>query len=59
LSIAAMNWARRRVLTPALKLVLMALADSADDQGVCWPSIRPHAKKCTVSTRTVPTSCAH
>jgi hypothetical protein len=54
-----MNWARRRALTPALKLVLMALADSADEQGVCWPSIRTLAKKCTVSTRTVPTSCEH
>ncbi|MGB5741636.1 MAG: helix-turn-helix domain-containing protein, partial [Sedimenticolaceae bacterium] len=34
-----MNWAWRQTLTPTLKLVLMALADSADDQGVCWPSV--------------------
>ena len=48
-----MNWAWRQVLTPTLKLVLMALADAADDQGVCWPSVSTLAKKCTVSKRTV------
>jgi len=48
-----MNWAWRQVLTPTLKLVLMALADAADDQGVCWPSVSTLAKKCSVSTRTV------
>ena len=48
-----MNWAWRQTLTPTLKLVLMALADAADDQGVCWPSISTLAKKCSVSTRTV------
>lgn len=48
-----MNWAWRQVLTPTLKLVLMALADAADDHGVCWPSVSTLAKKCTVSTRTV------
>lgn len=48
-----MNWAWRQTLTPTLKLILMALADAADDQGVCWPSVSTLAKKCTVSTRTV------
>ena len=48
-----MNWAWRQALTPTLKLVLMALADAADDQGVCWPSVSTLAKKCSVSTRTV------
>lgn len=48
-----MNWAWRQALTPTLKLILMALADAADDQGVCWPSVSTLAKKCTVSTRTV------
>ncbi|MGB5255148.1 MAG: helix-turn-helix domain-containing protein, partial [Sedimenticolaceae bacterium] len=47
-----MNWAWRQALTPTLKLVLMALADAADDQGVCWPSVSTLAKKCSVSTRT-------
>ena len=53
LSIAAMNWAWRQALTPTLKLVLMALADAADEHGVCWPSVSTLAKKCSVSTRTV------
>ena len=53
LSIAAMNWAWRQMLTTTLKLVLMALADAADDQGVCWPSVSTPVKKCSVSTRTV------
>ena len=48
-----MNWAWRQALAPTLKLVLMALADAADDQGACWPSIATLARKCTVSTRTV------
>lgn len=48
-----MNWAWRQALTPTLKLVLMALADAADDRGVCWPRVSTLAKKCTVSMRTV------
>lgn len=35
------------------KLVLLALADCADDEGVCWPSIATLARKCTKSERTV------
>jgi hypothetical protein len=31
----------------------MALADAADDHGVCWPSVSTLARKCSVSTRTV------
>ena len=48
-----MNWAWQQSLAPTLKLVLMALADAADDHGVCWPSVSSLAKKCSVSTRTV------
>ena len=48
-----MNWAWRQTLAPTLKLVLMALADAADDQGVCWPSVSTLARKCSVSTHTV------
>ena len=48
-----MNWAWRQTLAPTLKLVLMAPADAADDQGVCWPSVSTLARKCSVSTRTV------
>jgi hypothetical protein len=40
-------------LPPTPKLVLMALADAADDHGVCWPSVTTLARKCSVSPRTV------
>ncbi len=48
-----MNWAWHQSLKPVPKLVLMALADAADDMGVCWPSVSTVATKCNVSTRTV------
>jgi hypothetical protein len=48
-----MNWAWHQDLKPVPKLVLMALADAADDQGVCWPSVAKLATKVGVSTRTV------
>lgn len=48
-----MNWAWGVRLSPTLKLLLMALADIADDDGVCWPGIALLAKKCCVSDRTV------
>jgi len=48
-----MNWAWGQALPPTPKLVLMALADAADDHGVCWPSAATLARKCSVSTRTV------
>jgi hypothetical protein len=34
-----MNWAWRQQLTPTAKLVLMSLANAADDHGVYWPSV--------------------
>ena len=52
-SIAAMNWAWQQPLSPALKLILMALSDAADDSGICWPSVSSVAVKCNLSTRTV------
>ena len=48
-----MHWAWHQALKPVPKLVLMALADAADDQGVCWPSVATVAVKVGVSTRTV------
>ena len=48
-----MNWAWHQDLKPVPKLVLMALADAADDQGICWPSVATIATKVGVSTRTV------
>lgn len=48
-----MNWAWRQALAPTVKLVLMSLADAADDHGVCWPSLPTVARKCNISPRTV------
>ena len=48
-----MNWAWDQQLSPTPKLILMALADAANDYGVCWPSVSTVAKKCCVSVRTV------
>ncbi|MET0072248.1 MAG: helix-turn-helix domain-containing protein [Candidatus Thiodiazotropha sp.] len=48
-----MNWAWHQALKPVPKLVLMALADIADDKGICWPSIATLAAKCNLSTRTI------
>jgi len=48
-----MNWAWHQALKPVPKLVLMALADAADDEGICWPSVATLASKVGVSTRTV------
>ena len=53
MSIAAMHWAWHQALKPVPKLILMALADAADDQGVCWPSIPTVARKCCLSKRTI------
>jgi helix-turn-helix protein len=35
------------------KLVMLALADNANDEGVCWPSITTIALKCSMSDRAV------
>lgn len=40
----------------AKKLVLLSLADHANDEGYCWPSVRTIAKKSSVSERWV-SSC--
>jgi len=35
------------------KLVALALADIADDEGRCWPSVRHIARKCSMDERSV------
>jgi hypothetical protein len=48
------TWAWAQVVTPpAAKLVLMALADTANDDGTCWPSKRTVAAKTGISERSV------
>ena len=40
-------------ITPTQKLVLLALADWANDEGLCWPSIRRLADKSSLTSRCV------
>ncbi len=53
MSIEAVRWGLRQDLPPTPKLVLVALGESADDQGVCWPSVPTLARRCSLSVRTV------
>lgn len=48
-----MTWAFEQDLTPDLKIVLLALADYADPDGVCFPGQKAIAKKCSMAERTV------
>jgi len=48
-----MNWAWEQSLPCSPKLILMALADAANDSGDCWPKVKTIARKCSVSERTV------
>jgi len=51
---AARDWAwARRELIPALRLVLLALAEHADAQGACWPSLSRLAQLAELDRRTV------
>ena len=43
-------------LADSEKLVLLALADCANDEGDCWPSMATLVKKCSKSDRTVQAS---
>lgn len=53
MSIKAMNWAWQvKGLKPGEKLVLMKLADHANDSGLCWPGKSSIAEDCEVSKRT-------
>lgn len=40
-------------MTPAQKAVLISLSDNANDEGVCWPSIKTIAKRTCLSERGV------
>ena len=53
MSLRVMSWAWSVQLSPTPKLVLMALADEADDTGFCFPSQRRIAAKCSITDRTV------
>lgn len=54
MSIEALSWAWKQHDAPlTAKLVLIALADHADHEGVCWPGQRGLGEKCGVSRQAV------
>lgn len=44
---------------PAQRLMMLALADSANDQGVTWPAVATLAEKCSVVPRTAQRTLAN
>ena len=59
MSRAARDWAWDcRGLTPAQRLVLLALAEHADEAGGCWPSLSRLAARAELDRRTVTRSLA-
>lgn len=52
-------WKQAPVTDPTCLLVLLSLADQANDDGVCWPSVGSIAARCRVSERTVKRWLAH
>ena len=55
MSIAQMTlvWGLPEEVGPADRLVLLALADCANDDGRCWPGVATVARKCAMSERNV------
>lgn len=53
MTIRAMNWAWGVKLQPSVKLVLLKLADRANDDGECWPGQSSIADECCISKNTL------
>ena len=54
MSIEAMNWAyQQKVGRPTAKAILISLANQANQDGQCWPSIDYTAKRVEVTSRSV------
>ena len=53
MSIRAINWAWEQDVKPVPKLVLVKLADHANDDGRCWPSVRTIKKQTGLSRDSV------
>jgi biotin operon repressor len=53
MSVAAMSWAWRQDIATNPKMVLLALADHADDEGICWPGLKGVMGKCGMTRRSV------
>jgi len=58
IKIMSMVWEIKEI-TPMQKLILLKLADNADDGGVCWPSLETVAGACGCSSRTVMRAIDH
>ena len=43
----------RTTLATGAKFVLVAVCDTANDEGVCWPSVETIRRKCSMGERTV------
>lgn len=53
MSVQAMSWAFSLPIPPGEKLVLLSLADRANDDGECWPGRESLAVKCSMGLRTI------
>lgn len=53
MSIEALRWIRPLQVTPPMKAVLWALADNADEAGLCWPSMASLVEATCLGERTV------
>lgn len=53
MSMRAIEWVWRLKLQILSKMILLALADIADDSGYCWPRVQLIAQRCGCSARTV------
>jgi hypothetical protein len=53
MSVQAMNWAFSQNVPPPQKVVLLALANRANPEGVCWPSHALLAGECSMSERSI------
>jgi hypothetical protein len=59
MSIRAMNWAWEQEVRGGGLLVLLALADHADNDGICWPGQAHLAEKTKLSRQTVNEQLSH
>lgn len=51
MSVEAMTWAWKQSIPNHMKIVLLALADHANSDGLCWPGQDGIAEKCSVKPR--------
>src|SRR5262245_63963670 len=55
MSILAIGWAfKQKIASPVAKLILVKLADNANDNGYCWPSLAHLEEHCSLDRRNIP-----